>query len=237
MDGISSLGSARTKFSPSTPEGPRTSSGEQGVPTPEASPVEDAVVVELTGESREATDSDTKSKRPAPSESTGDSAREEAEEEQKRADEEKTRELEARDREVRAHEQAHLSALGPYKTGGASYTYETGPDGRRFAVGGEVPVDVSPESEPEETIKKAQTIRRAALAPAEPSAADRAVAAQASQLEATARAELASEDAEGEDSLTDVGAPTTEPAGVSTDQAIEAYTALFPTGNTERGIA
>ena len=99
--------------------------------------------------------------------------------------------LKERDREVRAHEQAHLAALGAYRSGGASYTFETGPDGKQYAVAGEVPVDVSPEEEPQKTIEKAQTIQRAALAPAEPSGADRSVAAQAAQLEAQARAELA----------------------------------------------
>ena len=102
-------------------------------------------------------------------------------------------ELKARDREVRAHEQAHLNALGAYRRGGPSYTYETGPDGRQYAVGGEVPVDIGPAGTPEETIKKAQTVRRAALAPAQPSGQDQSVAARARQLEAQARAELAEE--------------------------------------------
>lgn len=108
----------------------------------------------------------------------------------------KVEELKARDREVRAHEQAHLSALGAHKSGGPSYEYETGPDGKQYAVGGEVPVDVSPESEPEKTVLKMQTIQRAALAPAEPSSADRAVAAKAAQLESQARAEIASSSTE-----------------------------------------
>jgi metal-dependent amidase/aminoacylase/carboxypeptidase family protein len=109
--------------------------------------------------------------------------------------------LQARDREVRTHEQAHLSALGPHKTGGASFQYTTGPDGQQYATSGEVPVNVSPGSTPQETISKAQTIRRAALAPAEPSGADRSVAAAASQLEAKARAELNSGSATEETSV------------------------------------
>jgi hypothetical protein len=101
------------------------------------------------------------------------------------------RKLQARDREVRQHEQAHLSAAGGLAISGASYTYQKGPDGVNYAVGGEVSIDVSPGKTPEETISRAQRIRAAALAPAEPSGQDRAVAAQASQMEQQARSELA----------------------------------------------
>ncbi|GIX36186.1 MAG: hypothetical protein KatS3mg126_1965 [Lysobacteraceae bacterium] len=100
--------------------------------------------------------------------------------------------LAARDREVRAHEQAHLAAGGPLVTRGPSYTYRTGPDGRRYAVGGEVGIDTSPvRGDPQATLDKAQRIRAAALAPARPSAQDQAVAAEAARMETAARAELA----------------------------------------------
>jgi hypothetical protein len=101
--------------------------------------------------------------------------------------------LQALDRQVRAHEQAHLAASGGLATSGASYTYQKGPDGVRYAVGGEVSIDVSPGSTPQETIARAITIRAAALAPADPSGPDRAIAAQASQMEQKARNELASQ--------------------------------------------
>jgi len=101
--------------------------------------------------------------------------------------------LKSRDREVRAHEQAHLSVAGQHAAGGASFTLERGPDGNSYAVGGEVPIDVSSESTPEATIQKMQTIRRAALAPADPSSADRQIAAQASAKEMQARREKATE--------------------------------------------
>lgn len=100
-------------------------------------------------------------------------------------------ELKARDREVRTHEQAHLAAAGQYARGGPSYSYQQGPDGKRYAVGGEVKIDTSPvPGDPEATIRKAQQVRRAALAPAEPSSTDRAVASQASAMAAQAQAEL-----------------------------------------------
>ena len=101
-------------------------------------------------------------------------------------------ELERRDREVRAHEAAHLQAAGAVARGGAEFQYQVGPDGKRYAVGGEVSIDVSPvPGDPQATVAKAQQIRRAATAPAQPSGADRAIAAQASRMEAEARQEMA----------------------------------------------
>jgi len=99
--------------------------------------------------------------------------------------------LKARDLEVRQHELAHMAAAGGLATSGASYTYQRGPNGVSYAIGGEVGIDTSPGATPEETIQRARTIQAAALAPAEPSGPDRAVAAQAQQMEAQARAELA----------------------------------------------
>ena len=98
--------------------------------------------------------------------------------------------LQRRDTEVRAHEQAHLSAAGQYAAGGASFSYTTGPNGKRYANGGEVPIDVGREKTPEATIQKMRTVRRAALAPAQPSGADRSIAAQASATEAQAMKEV-----------------------------------------------
>ncbi len=100
------------------------------------------------------------------------------------------RELARRDREVRSHEQAHQAVGGQY-AGAMSLTYTTGPDGKRYAVAGEVGIDISPvPGDPQATMAKAERIRRAALAPAEPSSQDRAVAAQATQLQLDAQAEL-----------------------------------------------
>ena len=98
-------------------------------------------------------------------------------------------ELAQTDQKVRAHEAAHQAAAG--SLGGAvSYTFETGPDGKSYAVGGEVPVDMSSGRTPEETLSKAEQIRAAALAPADPSPQDLSVAAQASEMEAAAREQL-----------------------------------------------
>lgn len=108
----------------------------------------------------------------------------------------KLTELKARDIEVRAHEQAHLSAAGGHATGGASFSYQKGPDGQSYAVGGEVGIDLSAESDPSATIQKMQTIKRAALAPASPSSTDRQVAAQAEVKESQARQEVLQEQQE-----------------------------------------
>lgn len=100
-------------------------------------------------------------------------------------------ELRARDQEVRTHEQAH-KAMGGQHAGAASYTFQQGPDGNRYAVGGEVPIDLSEVSDdPEATVEKMQQIQRAALAPNEPSGQDRQVAAQAGQKAAQAINEIA----------------------------------------------
>jgi hypothetical protein len=100
-------------------------------------------------------------------------------------------ELKQRDSEVRAHEQAHASIGGQYATQ-PEYEYEIGPDGRRYAVSGEVSIDISKASTPEETVRKAQRIKAAALAPAEPSAQDLRVATEATQIALEARSEIAS---------------------------------------------
>ncbi|MBV5300059.1 MAG: catalase [Rhodoferax sp.] len=99
--------------------------------------------------------------------------------------------LKARDTQVRQHEAAHLAAAGGLATSGASYSYQKGPDGVSYAIGGEVGIDVSPGSTPSETIGRARTIQAAALAPADPSGQDLAVAAQARQMEQNAHGELA----------------------------------------------
>lgn len=100
-------------------------------------------------------------------------------------------ELANRDREVRAHEQAH-AAVGGVHAGSPTYTYTQGPDGKRYASGGEVGIDVGAiANDPQATITKMEIVIRAALAPAEPSGQDRSVASQAQAQLAAARAELA----------------------------------------------
>lgn len=99
------------------------------------------------------------------------------------AEKKQVEELKKRDAEVRAHEQSHMAAAGSLAFGGPSFIFQTGPDGRQYAIGGSVKIDTSPGNTPEETQRKAQQMRSAALAPDDPSGADLKVAASAATLE------------------------------------------------------
>ena len=122
--------------------------------------------------------------------------------------------LRARDAEVRAHERAHLAAGGEHVRGGARFAYQKGPDGRLYAIGGEVSIDTSPvPNNPQATLAKAEQVVRAALAPAEPSPQDRTVAAEARQLAAQARIEIARqrlEEGSNQETGGNVSAPTSQ---------------------------
>lgn len=112
---------------------------------------------------------------------------------QEQRQEQQVQDLIERDQEVRTHEQAHQSAGGEYASS-PTYQFTQGPDGKRYATGGEVQIDTSAvPGDPAATIAKMQQIRSAALAPAEPSAQDLAVARSAAASEAKARKELMAE--------------------------------------------
>jgi len=118
-----------------------------------------------------------------------------SEQQQQQAEQREIRELQVRDQEVRAHEQAHSIVGGRYASA-PSYQYQQGPDGKRYAVGGEVQIDLAPvPGDPAATVQKMQQVKAAALAPAEPSAADRSIAAEAGQRLLQAQAELIAEKA------------------------------------------
>lgn len=138
--------------------------------------------------------------------------------------------LKKRDQEVKAHEQAHMAAGSGVVIGGANYEYQRGPDGKMYAVGGEVKIDTSRENSPAQTISKMQQIKRAALAPAQPSAQDRSVAAQAAQVEADARSELAKEKAETvkEEDASDPVTGQASESGLTGDTSPGASTATNP---------
>ncbi|WP_243899102.1 putative metalloprotease CJM1_0395 family protein [Metapseudomonas otitidis] len=130
------------------------------------------------------------------------------------------------DRKVRAHEQAHASVGGSY-AGAPSYDFERGPDGLDYAVSGEVSIDASPvANDPEATLVKMDIVQRAALAPADPSAQDRQVAARAAGHAAQARIDLARlrlEEAGG-GSQADAASPSA-PASASSDLGLYAQIA------------
>lgn len=138
------------------------------------------------------------------------------------------RELKLRDAEVRAHESAHMAAGGGHVNGGASYTYQKGPDGRQYAIGGHVSIDASSvPGDPEATREKAQQVRRAALAPGEPSGQDRQVAARAAVQEVRAARDARKEEDDGEGpAASGLVAAVEEPASagrtVAADAAVSA---------------
>lgn len=101
-----------------------------------------------------------------------------------------TQQLAARDREVKAHEQTH-AAIGGSHAGAPRFEYTSGPDGRLYAVSGEVSIDTSAvESDPKATLEKAQVIIRAALSVTDPSNADRQIAAEAKSLALRAMSDI-----------------------------------------------
>ena len=93
------------------------------------------------------------------------------------------------EKKVVAHEMAHKS-VGGELAGPVHYKYAIGPDGKRYIVGGEVPIKIKEGKTPEETLKIAQKIKAAALAPANPSPQDLKVAAQATLMEVKAKLDM-----------------------------------------------
>ncbi len=110
--------------------------------------------------------------------------------EQRQKEQQEVQQLKSRDKEVRTHEKAHAAIGGQY-AGAPQYDFTTGPDGRRYATDGEVSIDISSAQTPEQTLRKMQQVRAAALAPAQPSAQDLKVAAEASQKAFDARQDIA----------------------------------------------
>jgi len=106
------------------------------------------------------------------------------------AEKQRVTQLQGIDTRVRAHEMAHVAVAGSYALSSANFQYQRGPDGRNYAVGGEVAIGVSRESSPQATINKMRVVKAAALAPADPSPQDRRVAAAADTALSEARQEL-----------------------------------------------
>jgi len=112
------------------------------------------------------------------------------------AQQQRVAELQQIDRNVRAHEQAHMAAGHGVVTSGPNYSYTYGPDGKQYAIGGEVGIDTSYERKPEANIDKGIRIQAAALAPKDPSTQDYRVATVGEQMESTGRTDLRQEQAD-----------------------------------------
>ncbi|TVP11383.1 putative metalloprotease CJM1_0395 family protein [Shewanella sp. MSW] len=94
-----------------------------------------------------------------------------------------------RDTQVRSHEQAH-AAVGGSHAGQPAFEFEKGPDGKCYAVEGEVQIDVSVvNGDPLATMAKMKQVYAAAMAPVDPSMADIRVAAEAMRKYNQAREE------------------------------------------------
>ena len=120
-----------------------------------------------------------------------------------------------------------LVAVGPPGTGARAVAREGAPAGARIIEHerfgtvtvdtGEVSIDVSAvPGDPEATIRKAQVIRKAALAPANPSSQDRSVAYAATKMEMKARQELARLKSEEQTGYDQAGKPAGEGSPVVT---------------------
>ncbi|MEP7705623.1 putative metalloprotease CJM1_0395 family protein [Paraglaciecola sp. 25GB23A] len=183
----------------------------------------------------------------ASEQSAGREDAENRQKEQQQADEAQVKELKQRDSEVRAHEQAH-AAIGGQHAASPKYEYETGPDGRQYAVGGEVSINISSGATPEETVRKMQQVQAAALAPAQPSAQDLRVASEAAQRSVEARNDIAQEKAEQAKQALEQGrtaqqssnvneqSPKLNPQVPSVDETANGIDISAPTRSLEDGI-
>ncbi len=85
--------------------------------------------------------------------------------------------------EGKHRELAHRAVTGNYARGVISYEYETGPDGKKYAVEGHITIDARPIlNNPEASIRKAQAIKSVKL--------DRSVSTEAEKMEREVRMEL-----------------------------------------------
>jgi len=160
------------------------------------------------------------------------------------AEEQEIKNLQQRDQEVKAHERAHAS-VGGTTTGAPSYSYEIGPDGKKYAVSGEVSVDLSKvPGNPSATITKMQKVHAAALAPINPSAQDARVAALATKaiLEAQTELLLDDENTQSSNAVDGQSKSTLKVEGQESDdsdfdslinQTLESQENIAPTRDTE----
>jgi hypothetical protein len=87
--------------------------------------------------------------------------------------------LQQRDQQVRQEEKIHAAIAGDL-CGAISYTFQRGPDGRQYAVGGSVGIRaVTRSGDPAEASNIAGRLAAAAVAPTNPSAQDYATARRA----------------------------------------------------------
>lgn len=154
---------------------------------------------------------------------------------QEQQDTQEIEQLKARDQEVRTHEQAHAATGGQY-AGSPQYEYTTGPDNKRYVTDGEVSIDISEAQSPEQTLRKMQQVRAAALAPAQPSSQDLKVAAEAAQKAFEARSDIAEENREARESESSDGVSASEPTIPSIDDITDTAGVERPTRSLDDAV-
>ncbi|HOP62134.1 MAG TPA: putative metalloprotease CJM1_0395 family protein [Spirochaetota bacterium] len=111
-----------------------------------------------------------------------------------------TEQLKARDREVRQHEAAHSRSPELIKVGATRFDYTIGPDGKAYATGGKVTLSTGSARTPEEALSKAEALKKAAMAPGEPSSKDFQAMNAAVAMEHEARNRIYSDSKKNEQS-------------------------------------
>jgi len=106
------------------------------------------------------------------------------------ANNEKIDQLKKIDKNVIEHEEQHQRTAGSLGSS-PSYKYAIGPDGKNYAVGGHVNVQIKKDSDPNKTIQNAEIVKRSALAPHDPSEQDLKVAYDADENISKAKLALA----------------------------------------------
>ncbi len=87
--------------------------------------------------------------------------------------------LQLADSTVRNHENQHFFSAGGLAAGTPKFEFTTGPDGRQYAVAGEVAIAAVPGTDASRAARDSATIARAATAPGDASAQDVVVAGTA----------------------------------------------------------
>ncbi len=105
------------------------------------------------------------------------------------ADEAVIRDLQRMERELLNREMKQAGAGGGV-TGPGRHVVETGPDGERYVTDGASSPVIVAGGTPEQELRRARAVQRAALAPSRPSAWDLAVASEAARIERAAEEEI-----------------------------------------------
>ncbi|WP_317931169.1 putative metalloprotease CJM1_0395 family protein [Halioxenophilus sp. WMMB6] len=132
------------------------------------------------------------------------------------------------DQSVRDHEQAHQSVAGQF-AGSANFDFDTGPDGNRYAVAGEVPIRLPVgDGDPQQRLRQADQVIRAALAPVDPSSQDRSIAARAVQIKNDAKSDLREEQRGASSAAEGAGQNRLNPAALAYPALVAAEAAQQP---------